>query len=52
MKYTMIILKVILLRKDDFNNGIELFRKTQSGEIKLEEAKIQQNIFKSNLNEI
>ena len=26
-------------------------KKTQSGEIKLEEAKKQQNVFKSNLNE-
>ena len=37
---------------DDFNNGIELSRKIQSGEIKLEEAKKLQNEFKSNLNEI
>ena len=39
-------------RFDDFNNGIELFRKIQSGEMKLEEAKKLQNEFKSNLNEI
>ena len=39
-------------RFDDFNNGIELFKKIQSGEIKLEEAKKQQNMFKSNLSEI
>ena len=37
---------------DDFNNGIELLRKMQSGEIKLEEANKLQNLFKSNLNEI
>ena len=37
---------------DDFNNGIEIFRKIQSGKIKLEEVKRLQNIFKSNLNEI
>ena len=39
-------------RFDDFNNGIERFRKIQSGEIKLEEAKKLQNVFKSDLNEI
>ena len=39
-------------RFDDFNKVIKNFKKTQSGEIKLEEAKKQQNIFKSNLNEI
>ena len=33
-------------------NGIELFRKLQSGEMKLEAAKELQNIFQSNLNEI
>ena len=44
---------MILLKKiNDFDNGIELFRKIQSGEIKLEDAKELQNIFKSNLNEI
>ena len=37
---------------DDSNNGIELFRKIKSGEIKLEEAKKLQNVFKSNLNKI
>ena len=35
-----------------FDNGIELFRKIQSGEMKLKDAKELQNIFKSNLNEI
>ena len=44
---------MILLKKiNDFDNGIELFRKIQSGEMKLEDAKELQNIFKSNLNEI
>ena len=38
-------------RFDDFNNSIELLKKN-SGEIKLEEAKKLQNVFKSNLNEI
>ena len=37
-------------RFDDFNNSIELIRK--SSEMKLEEGKKPQNIFKSNLNEI
>ena len=37
---------------DDFNNEKELFRKIQSGEIKLEESKKLQHIFKSNLNKI
>ena len=37
---------------NDFDNGIELFRKIQSAETKLEDAKELQNIFKSNLNEI
>ena len=41
-----------MLLFDDFNNGIELFQKVKSGEMKLEEAKKLQNIFKSNLNEI
>ena len=31
---------------------MELFRKMQSGEMKLEDVKELQNIFKSNLNEI
>ena len=39
-------------RFDNFNNAIKLFRKIRSGEIKLEEAKKLQNVFKSNLNEI
>ena len=39
-------------RFDDFNNGAELFKKIKSGEIKLEEEKKLQNVFKSNLNEI
>ena len=38
-------------RFDEFNNGIEHFRKMQSGEMKLEVVKKLQNIFKSNLNE-
>ena len=37
---------------NDFDNGIELFRKIQSGEMKLEDSKELQNIFESNLNEI
>ena len=37
---------------DDFLNGIKLFRKIQSGEVKLEEAKKLQNVFKLKLNEI
>ena len=37
---------------NDSDNGIELFRKMQSGEMKLKDAKELQNIFKSNLNEI
>ena len=44
---------MILLQKlNDFDNGIELFRKMQSGEMKLEDAKELRNIFKSNVNEI
>ena len=41
-------------RFNDFNNGIELFGKIQSGEMKLEEVKKLQNehVFKSNLKEI
>ena len=39
-------------RLDDFNNGIERFRKTESEEMKLAEAKKLPNVFKSNLNEI
>ena len=37
---------------NDFDNGIERFREIQSGEMKLEDAKELQNIFKSNLNKI
>ena len=37
---------------DDFNNGIKRFEKIKSGEMKLEETKKLQNVFKSNLNEI
>ena len=37
---------------DDSNNGINIFRKIQSGETKLEDAKKLLNIFKSNLNKI
>ena len=36
---------------DDLNNGVELSKKIKSGEMKLEEAKIQ-NALKPNLNEI
>ena len=36
----------------DFSNGIDLFQKMISSEIKLEEVKDLQNSFKSNLNEI
>ena len=39
-------------RFDDFNKGIESFRKIQSGEMKLKEVKTLNNVFKSNLNEI
>ena len=34
-------------RFDEFNNGVELFKKIKSGEMKLEKAKMQ-NAFKSN----
>ena len=37
-------------KSDDFNNGMELFRKIQCGETKQEKARKMQNIFKSNLN--
>ena len=37
---------------DEFNNGIGLSKKIQSGETKLEEVKKLENIFKSNLNKI
>ena len=45
---------MILLKKrfDDFKNSIEHFTKIQSGEIKLEETKKHQNIFKSNISKI
>ena len=36
----------------NFNNGIELFRKIQTREMKLEQVKTLQNIFKSNLKEM
>ena len=39
-------------RFDDFNNSIKLFRKIQSDEMKLGEAKKLQNVFKSNLNKV
>ena len=39
-------------RSDDFKNGTEFFRKIQSPVMNLEEAKKQQNVFKSNLKEI
>ena len=45
-------MKIILLEKSDFDNGIELFRKIQYDEMKLEDAKELQNMFKSNLKEI
>ena len=36
----------------DLSNGIKLFRKIQSGEMKLEQTKKLQNVFQSNLIEI
>ena len=39
-------------RFHEFNNGIKLLKKKRSGEMKLEEAKRLQEVFKSNLNEI
>ena len=42
-------------RFDDFNNGVDFFRKMQYGEcnmVKLEDPKKLRNLFKSNLNEI
>ena len=36
-------------RFDDFNNDMEPFEKVKPGEMKLEEAKKLQNLFKSNL---
>ena len=41
-----------MLERDDFNNFIKLFGKIRSGEMKLEEAKKLQNMFKTNMNEI
>ena len=35
---------------DDFNNGVKLFEKIRSGEMKLGKAMKLQNVFKSNLN--
>ena len=45
---------MILLKKNvnDFDNGIESLKIIQSGEMKLEDVKELQNIFKSNLNKI
>ena len=37
-------------RFDDFNNGVKLFEKIRSGEMKLGKAMKLQNVFKSNLN--
>ena len=39
-------------RFDDFNNGKELFKKIKSGEMKREEAKKLQNVFKLDLSVI
>ena len=39
-------------RFNDFTNGIELSKRIESGEMKLEEAKILQNVFRSNLNKM
>ena len=36
---------ILLKNLNDFENGIELFRKIKSGEMKLEDAKELQNIF-------
>ena len=44
--YINLILITARRRFDDFNNSIEPFRKMQSGEMKLEEAKKLQNVFK------
>ena len=54
MMISFIILEMIQLEKNfnDFDNGIELFIKIQSHEMKLEDAKELQNIFISNLNKI
>ena len=37
---------------NDFENGIEFFRKIESVEMKSQDAKEMQNIFKTNLKEI
>ena len=41
----------IYIRFDDFSNVIELLRKIKSSEMKLEDEKKLQNIYKSNLND-
>ena len=41
-----------MLERDDFNNFIKLFGKKRSGEMKLEEVKKLQNMFKTNMNKI
>ena len=41
----------IYIRFDDFSNVIELIRKIKSSEMKLEDEKKLQNIYKSNLND-
>ena len=41
-----------MILKMIFDNGIKIFRKIKSGEMKLEDAKELQNIFKSNLSKI
>ena len=41
----------IYIRFDDFSNVIELIRKIKSSEMKLEDDKKLQNIYKSNLND-
>ena len=47
-----IIVKIIPTQKifNDFKNGLELFRKIKSDQIKLEDVRELQNIFKINLN--
>ena len=39
-------------RFDDFENGTKLFEKNKSGDMKLEEEKKHQNVFKSSLNDL
>ena len=39
-------------RFNDLDNVIKLFEKIEDGDMKLEELKSKQNVFKSNLNEI